>query len=73
MAAIKILSLTFVILMFSGCTGMISIGEETTFCAENGKDFSDAGWCDDPYRVYENADAISEINENLNKGKKCLK
>lgn len=67
----KTVLLAFVAVFLGGCAEMISIGETKTFCAENGKDFSDAGLCDDPYKIYENAYAISKLNDNSNKENKC--
>lgn len=45
-------------ILVSGCTQMIAIGHEHSFCEENGYDYSDAGVCGDPLMIYKNRKRI---------------
>lgn len=43
----------FGLISLSGCS-MMTVGENQSYCVENGADYSDAGLCADPMKIYEN-------------------
>jgi hypothetical protein len=52
------ITLTVVILIgifgLTGCSKMMGIGHEKSYCEENGIDYTDAGVCGDPMTIYKN-------------------
>lgn len=50
---------------FSGCSGLIGMGKDKTYCEEHGFDFSDAGLCGDPMEIYKHRKKIiRRVNHN---------
>ena len=43
--------MAIVMASFGGCSA-ISIGENETYCEEHGCDYSDAGFCGSPIKIY---------------------
>lgn len=49
----------FVSATFSGClSSALSLGENKSYCEENGCDYTDAGVCKDPYFVLLNKQSV---------------
>jgi hypothetical protein len=60
------------ILFFTGCSKMVSIGYEQSYCEEYGKNYQDAGVCGDPMKIYKNRYYINENDIAYRKGcNKC--
>ncbi|WP_456469995.1 hypothetical protein [Caminibacter sp.] len=69
---IMIFSFILLLMAFTGCSKIISIGYEHPYCEENGKNYQDAGVCGDPMLIYKYRYYIDENNIAYQKGKsKC--
>lgn len=55
------------ILLMSGCTKIIAVGDVETYCQENGADYSDDGVCLTPIEVFKNKHEINGANRAKSK------
>lgn len=45
-------------MLLNGCASMLTVGENQTYCVENGADHTDAGICADPMEIYKNRHSL---------------
>jgi hypothetical protein len=56
------------VLLFSGCTKMIAVGELDTYCDEHCPQNKDAGVCAPPYDIFQNRAEYARRSALENKG-----
>jgi len=57
----KISMLLAIIIIIGGCSKIISIGYEKSYCEERGIDYTDAGVCSNPMQIYKNRNNINGV------------
>ena len=66
----KIFVLLLIVLSFNGCVSrFFSVGEERSYCDENGCNYKDSGVCASPLEVLENKDDLSELKKRNEESK----
>ena len=62
----KIILFVGIFLFTCGCSNIMSMGKNQTYCEEHGFDYSDAGLCGDPMQIYKNRHKIiRQINGGM--------
>ncbi len=70
---LKLIMIISSIIMFTGCSKMVSLGYEHPYCEEHGKNYQDAGICGDPMLIYKYRNYINQNNIAYMKGDRRCK
>ena len=61
MMMIRIVLFMMTSFFFAGCSSFFQIGANKGYCEEHGCDYSDAGFCIEPYTMYQNKDSYGDV------------
>ncbi len=66
----KLMLILSIALLFNGCVSrFFSVGEEQSYCNENGCNYKDSGVCASPLEVLENKNDLSELKKRNEESK----